>query len=197
MNDDIRDLSFLQACQYVADHPYLNINKEPRRFAALSELLSRSNILVKGKFTNAKQEQSNYFIGKSISTKSIINSFIKNNLKKSTSHYKDKNDMPSMGSFTTEASFYICETNWRIQGFRFIVNNINDRFSLEGIQVIQQPVDSNDVCDVKVDLKQNLLHLEDLEGVVNTGEFYYFLFTLVDKITKEKLTFAYPIDFSE
>lgn len=197
MNDDTRDLTFLQACQYLADHPYPNISGEPRRFAALSELLSRSNLLIGDKITNARQEQSNYFIGKSISTRSIINSYIQNNLEESKSYYMGKSEISSMASIVTEASFYICEKNWKVEGLRFILNDIDDRFSLEAIEVVLQPIDLNGVCEVEVDVEQNLLHLENLENVVNTGEFYYFLFTLGDKVTKEKLKFAYPIDFTK
>lgn len=190
MNSD----KFLKACKDVALNPYMNGDDKLRRYASLSELLTESSLLINGNLTNAKEEQSNYFIGKSISTRAIINSFIRESVDDGKTPFKHAKRVLLI---ETEASFYVCKSNWFIIGLERILQDTTDRFTLINIKVVEQPYHDNTQYAISLDITEFLLNLGGLKGIVDSGKFYFFLFTLEDKVTNEILTFAYPIDFKE
>ncbi len=199
MNPGQQNPTFIQACKYIADHPYLNSKGKGRRFATLAELLTKSHLIIKKSedtndtgrdfFTHADEEDSNYFIGKAKSSRSIINEFIRENI-----NNKVKGAHVDFGKMVGEPSFKTCNLNWRITGFKKILLDTKDKYQLEKIEVVEQPYSENKL-EIDVDPSQYLLELNNLEEVVDINKAYYFIFTLNDLTTEETKTFAYPIDF--
>lgn len=199
MNPEQQNPTFIEACKFIADNPYLNDKEKGRRYATLAELLTKSHLIIEKSnkanstgrdfLTHADEEDSNYFIGKSKSSRSIINEFIRENVNNKVT----KNQI-NFGEMVGEPSFLTCNLNWRITGFKHILQDTKDKFQLVKIEVVEQPYSENKQV-ILVDTSQYLLELKNLEGVVEIKKAYYFIFTLNDLTTEEIKTFAYPIDF--
>jgi len=187
MNQDQND--FLEAINQFANNPY-GEGTETRRHAAISELLSRSNRIDENSILhNPHIEYKNYFDATAESSRSMINTVIRySGIRK---------------DWVSEASYYICELLWRVQGFRFILNDISERFKITEVSLIEQ----GNTRDNKI---FSYAPKSDESLILNIKEFnsdniqldvgYFIIFELEDKLSDYSnsdcnLAFAYPIVF--
>lgn len=169
-----------------------------RRFATLAEILVRSKkINNNGSVVNLRTETFNYFDGIANASRALINEKI-----------RQLPEYTKNGQW--EASRYICETLWRIHGFKYMMNDIVASHHLRKITLLVQGRPCGEEVDISFNNSQNPYIIES--GDFATGKArgkniglgrqgnrtaYYIIFDILNTINSQSLKLAYPIQFDK